>query len=85
VKGDARAVKWIHQKGVAGDKMCFPSSSVYWPPAQMGDPKQWWETGGQKGGRNHSDSLSSSVSSSCGAGPPGSSCSLVIHLEGAFI
>ena len=69
--------------------MCFHSSSVYWPPAQMGDPKQWWEIGGPnwgpKGGRNHSDSLSSSGSSSYGAGPPGSSCSLMIHLEGAFI
>jgi len=50
VKGEARPVKWIHQKGVAGDKMCFPSSSVYWPPAQMGDPKQWWEIGDQRQG-----------------------------------
>ena len=69
MKGEARAVKWIHQKGVAGDKMCFPSSSVHRPPAQMGDPKQWWETGGPKGGRNLSDSLSSSGSSSYGGRP----------------
>ena len=43
-----KSLKWIHQKGVAGDKMCFPSSSIYRPPAQMG-PKAVVGNWGTKG------------------------------------